>query len=177
MTPGHDALSAMPGDKINWLDDNGTTFLGSVVKSSGWKPSSKGGKIWTYETETGVFVPNTSVICVHKSDKFLNNAPNFLEQAETAFLKGGSMADEIHSMPSEIFLEAEMMKIAESLNLAPCYRVVLGCILSNDLESIEVAASLLKIRARQLRELESKIGFGPNDENTPTILKEDKDEQ
>lgn len=165
-----DSLSAMPGDKIWWrgVDE---IDQASTVKIAGWQPAPKGGKIWTYETIEGELVSNNQVLKVEKA--VLNNAPNFAEQSEKAFSMGGSI-QEVQMMPSEVFLHQELLQIAESLNLAPSYRVVISCILSGDVDSIEVAAKLLNIRAKQLRELENCNGFGPNVENTPNnILKED----
>jgi len=171
---GHDALSAMPGDEIFYDDPEQRINGSAIVKSAGWQPSPKGGKVWTYETCFGDLVPNTSVSKVVKA---IRSEPTVREQCLGITDAGKEIVSisDIHNMPSDVFLQQELLQIAEGLNLQPTYRVVLACILQNDAENIEVAAGLLKIRARQLRELEAAAnGFGQlKTPSTTNPLKED----
>jgi hypothetical protein len=59
--PSHDALSALPGDTIKIHGSDNET-----VKNCIWVPAPKGGKIWTYETESGRLIPYTQVAGVER---------------------------------------------------------------------------------------------------------------
>lgn len=61
-----DSLTAMPGDIILFYCPEDGCDKSAVVKTAGWRPDVNGGKIWTYETKLGTFVPHTRVQRVEK---------------------------------------------------------------------------------------------------------------
>lgn len=184
--PCDDALKAMPGDIITFETDEGViTGPGGIVKTAGWQPSPNGGKIWTYETMSGVMVPNTQVIRVEKrSGTYVESIfqqdkpPGIKLRSHDKMMEEGltdQFGNELSEINDEIRLQQELMHIADRLNLSPTYKVVMACILANDLENVEVAVGLLRIRARQLKELAaaSYPAFGPI-QNNQNPLKEEK---
>lgn len=132
-----DSLSAMPGDKIAWNLPDGVTTTG-YVETAGWKPTPKGGKVWTYETEDGVSVPSSQVIRVTKTRLSLH------KQIESL--------DEVANTQS-------FMKSADSLNLPPVIITAIHCLINGDRKHLEVAAFLIDWRTRQLKDLEATKPF------------------
>lgn len=130
-----DSLSALPGDLISWNEDG---ILNSFsVKTAGWKPSPKGGKVWTYETESGVSVPASQVLKVTKG----------IFDCEKERASKTSNTD--------LFNNQLYMKMTDNLVLPPVIRTAIHCLVRGDRKNLEVAAFLIDQRARELRELES----------------------
>lgn len=139
MTPSHDALSAMPGDKITY--DTGICKQTAVVKTAGWQPDPKGGRVWTYETVDGELVANNNVVEVQKYNMPLDQSDNLLKYV-------GS--------PEELF-DAEKA-LYQSVDKAPIPTVIktaIHCLIMGDVKNLEVASFLIDTRAKQLRELQA----------------------
>lgn len=127
--PGHDALSAMPGDSIEFKD--GTGFSVGRVKTAGWQPAPKGGKIWTYELEDGNLVPNTSV---------LNVTRGALEKNSVETL-------------DDITGKAHLLKAVEQADISSTLKTAIVCIVRGDVANMEVGRFLIDQRIRELKEL------------------------
>jgi hypothetical protein len=184
-TPCENSLSAMLNDSIKFFSQEGIP-TNEVVLSMGWQPAPKGGKIWSYYTSGGNNVPHTDVVEVIRNQRgpipreAMQSQPGQISNDKIEGvnnIENKSWDDDVHRkielIPPEIYLRQELMAIADSLNLQSTYKVVLSCILEGDVDSIQVAADLLKIRARQLRELSVANGFDPN-QSTTNPLKEDE---
>lgn len=65
--PSDDALSAVPGDSIRYLNTDNDVET-AVVKTTLWVPSFKGGKIYSYELLDGTIVSNFKVVGVLKTN-------------------------------------------------------------------------------------------------------------
>lgn len=65
--PSDDALSALPGDTILFLNGDKEIDRG-IVSTTMWVPSFKGGKIYSYELTNGTIVANDNVTMVIKEN-------------------------------------------------------------------------------------------------------------
>lgn len=134
--PSHDALSAMPGDDIVY--DTGEALSSETVRTSGWQPTPKGGKVWTYETMSGVLVPNTSVREVRK--KVLAPSQTMIE----------SVSEESLSV-SNIDLPT-FLSIVDKIELPTILKSAIHCMVKGGEKHLEVAGFLIDLRAKQVRE-------------------------
>lgn len=125
----HDALSAMPGDQISFNDLNGTNT--GIVRSAGWQPTPKGGKVWTYELEDGSLVPNTNVIKVTRGVLKKNSVETL----------------------DEITGKAHLLKAVELADISSTIKTAIFCIVRGDVENMEVGRFLIDQRIRELKEL------------------------
>ncbi len=203
--PCVNSLSAMPGDRIEFLTNVEGMHVRGTVMTAGWQPAPKGGKIWTYETNEGTLVAHTQVVKIEKHNFNVASFPmgeipteamqskpthkiggmDFEHAPPPHQIVGGNQIDQDidltqflgGSISPEISLRQELMSILEKLNLQSTYKVAIACILEGDADSIQVAADLLKIRARQLKELAAcGPGFGAFQAPTTNPLKEDDNE-
>ncbi len=193
MRQTENSLSAMPGDTIRYKNDCDIEVNGTV-RAAGWQPAPKGGKIWAYQTVEGELVSEAKVVSVITGTKpFPTEAKpthkiggmDFEHAPLPHQIVGGNQIDQDidltqflgGSISPEISLRQELMSILEKLNLQSTYKVAIACILEGDADSIQVAADLLKIRARQLKELAAcGPGFGAFQAPTTNPLKEDDNE-
>lgn len=137
--PCADNLSAMPGDMIDYFDPGTGAIVQAVVQSAGWLPGAKSGKVWTYWTNLESTVHADLVTKVTKR-KFGEQKPVALEYKEEL---------------ETVYDLQHLMLTTERSALSTSMKTVIHCIVQGDPENLDVAAFLLKDRARQLRELEN----------------------
>ena len=150
--PCDEALSAMPGDVIEFTmpEEMGTDR--DVVASAGWLPSPNKGKVWVYHTVHGLMVPNDCVSKVNRS----NFKPIQSLGKDEAW--------------SEVRIKQEIMRFVDMSKMSHFVKTSIICLLEGDLKNFEIAQNLMAVRIQQLTEL----GFEHHQiTNTNNPLKED----
>ena len=124
MTPSHDALSAVPGDKITFFNEYGDLDT-QTVKLSFWQTSPKGGKVWSYELHDGSVIPNERVQAVIKPET----------KQELPMFNVWEDADNI-----------ELIRVLlEDTKLSSTMKTAISCILDGDDKGLEIAQFLITV--------------------------------
>jgi hypothetical protein len=133
MTPGHDALTAMPGDTIYFLNDL-NEGESAVVKIAFWQSAPKGGKVWSYELHDGTIVPNDRVERVEKKTIVMRD-----ENATTV----GKFDD----------LDLAMIFIEKS-DLPAEIKTAIQCLVDGDIKGLDIAGYLIRNRFNKIKQNE-----------------------
>lgn len=125
----------MIGDELKYYGSD-DVFTVSRIKQIGWRQTPNGGKVLIYTTERDDEVESAKIIGFDSEARSVRvNIKEPLELTGHSRLKERFFAD------------------LQSLVSNPSVRTAISCAVQGDWENLEVAAFLLKSRAKELREL------------------------
>jgi len=143
--PCYNALSAQPGDRIFFKNNNGDE-VHETVKNALWTEAPKGGKIWTYETTDGYLVANHRVTKVLPPVSFTDDTLSLEEKAVTKQL---IESEEF----GNLIAKQKLRQLILRTGISPSLQTVIGCVMDGDAANLEVAAFLISKRIKELQEL------------------------
>ncbi len=125
--PPHDALSAVPGDTLEFV--SGEDRVISIVSKTLWIPRPKGGKVYGYEMESGETISHEQIIKVTKR-------PLTFTKEEQEALLNASPDQEYKIVPSPLYQMQTLMTIVESMEMPATFKVAIACMLEGDEKSL-----------------------------------------
>ena len=143
------ALQAMPGDKISYQSPDS---VGSeIVVSAGWQPAPKGGKIWTYQTQSGALIPYEIVTKVEKNNVSTPQPTLSIELEHD----------------DNYYLKRDLLSLIDRYEMSSSLKTAIFGIIEGDEKSLIVAEFLVHQRLSQLRSMN-----GINHPNNSDVVKQ-----
>jgi hypothetical protein len=148
--PSHDALTALPGDRITfWNDCNEQDS--AYVKTGFWAEAWKGGRVWSYELHNGEIVPNDKVVAVEKM------SPLHCEQEALA----NDLWNEVYGKRNDYCGTSVALGIIDDSDLPSVLKTAIGLLVEGDLKSLEAAKFLVETRISMLSKSNNQRDVSP----------------